>query len=320
MTAILTVALPLFGLILLGYAARRRRYVPPSALVGLEFFVAKLAMPALFFRLVALSPFPDLPGWSFILTTGFATYCAFAIAFSCGALLNRGNVPEATLQGVVGSSANIAAMGPALAVAALGSSAGAAMAFIFTFDFALLAMLSPLMMVLGGTERPHVATMAISIAKEVFRQPLVIATILGFLAALVRLRLPGAVDALLAALSAAAAPTALFALGIDLAGRRAGNADFGVGLMVAIKLAAHPFIVYLLLTWIGGFEGTWVNAAILLAALPAGPAVAAVARRYGSYVEQSSAAVLIGAVASVVTLVAVLAFTLDGSNPAGAFR
>jgi hypothetical protein len=320
MTEIVTITLPFFGLILLGYGSGRRGFVSPSGLTGLDFFTAYLALPALFFRLVAATRYADFPDWSFVLTTTFATYCAFAIAFSCGALFNRGNVPEATMQGVVGSSANIGRMGPGLVVAALGAAAGAAMALVFTFDFALLAVLAPLMMVLGGTERPRVAAMATGIAREIFRQPLVIATILGFLAALIRLRLPGAIDGLLAALAAAAAPTALFALGLDLARRRVVKAGPGVGVLVGIKLAVHPFIVYLLLSWIGGFNGTWVNAAILMAALPPGVAVVAAAQKYRSYVEQASVAVLIGTAASIVTLTVALALILDGGLPIDPFH
>ncbi len=95
--------------------ARWRR--SPTAPAGLSFFVLYLALPALFFQLIAATPLGRCRGWSFVVTTTFATYCAFAIAFSIGALINGGNVPEATVEGLVGSYANIGILAPALTMA-----------------------------------------------------------------------------------------------------------------------------------------------------------------------------------------------------------
>src|SRR5262245_35515151 len=120
MSDVVSIALPFFGPILLGYAVGRWLKVPSEGLAGLNLFVFYIALPALFFELVARTPIGMLADWSFVLTTTFATYCAFAIAFSFGALVNRGNVPEATIQGLVGSYANIAYLAPALTINAFG--------------------------------------------------------------------------------------------------------------------------------------------------------------------------------------------------------
>src|SRR5262249_919688 len=98
MSEILTLLLPFFGLIVIGYAAGFFRWVTPQGVAGLEFFAFTIALPALFFHLISTTPAGPMGGWSFIATTTFATYCAFAIAFSIGALINGGNVPEATVE------------------------------------------------------------------------------------------------------------------------------------------------------------------------------------------------------------------------------
>ena len=57
--------------------------------------------------------------------------------------------------------------------------------------------------------------------------------------------------------------------------------------LLVVKLVVHPLIVYLLLSWIGGFDRIWVYAAVLMAALPPAANVLALAQKYESYRDQS---------------------------------
>jgi predicted permease len=103
MNQLLTLLIPFFGLIAVGYGVGRLRWVAGDGLAALEFFVFKVAFPALLFHLIVSAATPLPGGWAFVATTTFATYCAFAIAFSIGALVKGGNVTEATVEGLLGS-------------------------------------------------------------------------------------------------------------------------------------------------------------------------------------------------------------------------
>ena len=235
MSEIVTLLLPFFGLILLGYGVGTFRLIGADALAGLEFFVFYCALPVLFFHLIATTPAASLQGWSFVATTTFATYCAFAIAFSVGALLNGGHVPEATVQGLVGSYANTAYLAPALVIAAFGSVAAAPTGLILSFDSAMLFVITPLMMALGGTVRTDPAKLAEGIAREVLLNPIIIAVILGFIAMAIGLRLPAGIDALLTLLRGAAAPVALFVVGVSLSFRPLGPVSADMPIVIAVK-------------------------------------------------------------------------------------
>ncbi|MBZ0229167.1 MAG: AEC family transporter [Bauldia sp.] len=317
MSEIATIILPFFGLIALGYGAGRYLGIPPEGTAGLHVFIFYFALPALFFQLVAETPLSALANWSFVLTTTFSTYCAFAIAFSFGALVNRGNIPEATIQGLVGSYANIGYMAPGLTLAAFGSAAAAPTALIFSFDNAMLFTLVPLMMALGGSERATGAALARVIGRQVLLHPFILATLAGFLAAAVGLKPPGPIDGILTFLRSAAAPCALFALGVTLAQKPVGKVPFDLPVLIAIKLVVHPLIVYLLLTWIGGFDRVWIYSAVLMAALPPAANVYVLAQRYDSYVARASAGILLGTLASIVTVTVVLSFLIGDGAPAG---
>src|SRR4051812_35219837 len=151
MIEVLAVIVPVFGLTAIGFGAARIAAIDDVALTGLRFFLLYLALPALIFQLVAAAPVGAANIVAFAVTATFATYCAFAIAFSISALLNRGHVPDATVEGLVGADAEVAYMGPALAIAAFGASAAAPMALILSVDGAMLAAMTPLMMALGGS-------------------------------------------------------------------------------------------------------------------------------------------------------------------------
>ena len=302
MSDILRITLPFFGLVFLGYGAGRLGKVTEQGLAGLNFFVFYCALPALFFELIAATPVSALANWSFVVTTTFSTYCAFAIAFSIGAMVNRGNIPEATIQGLVGSYANVGYMGPGLTLAALGAAAATPTALIFTFDNAMLFTVVPLMMALGGTERMDTRTMVLTILRRIFLHPFILATIAGFVAALIGFRPTGALGGFLDLLKSAAAPCALFAVGATLAQRPLGRVPMELPGLVTVKLVIHPLIVYLLLTWIGGFDPVWVHTAMLMASLPPAANVYVLAKQYDVYVQRASAGILIGTIASIVTV------------------
>ncbi len=320
MSQIATIILPFLGLIAAGFTAAKWLGLPVQGVSGLNLFVYYFALPAWFFQLVAQTPVDSLANWSFVVTTTFATYCAFALAFSFGALVNRGNVPEATIQGLVGSYANIGYMAPALTVAAFGPTAAAPTALIFTFDSALLFALVPLMMALGGTTPANGSSMARSIARRVATHPFIIASVAGFAVALVGLPLPGPIDAVLTFLRSAAAPVALFAIGAGLVQMSRGRVTPEMPVILLVKLVVHPVIVYLLLSWIGGFDSIWVYSAVLMAALPPAANVLAMARQYATYEGRAAAAVFYGTAVSIVTVTIALIIMLSGGLPMYPFR
>jgi malonate transporter and related proteins len=320
MNSIVGLILPLFGLIAAGYAAARFRAVGAETLGALNFLVYYLALPALFFRLIVEAPELAEGTSAFVITTTFATYCAFAIAFSIGALLNGGRVPEATVEGLAGAHSNIAYLAPAVTLVAFGSAAAVPTALIFSFDNAMLTTLTPLMMALGGTVRANPQKILQEIGRNVFLHPIVIATVLGLIVGNAGLTLPEPANALLTLVGAAAAPGALFALGISLMLRPPGKVTLEMPAIVLVKLVAHPLIVYLLLSWVGGFDPIWVHTAVLLAALPPAMSVLSVAQDYRAYGDHAFTTILLGTVISVVTLTVTVILILNDLLPTDPFR
>jgi predicted permease len=318
-STVVTLALPFFGLIFLGYGIGRLGLVPAGGLVGLNVLVLYLALPALFFKLIAETPIADLTNWSFVLTAAFATYCTFAIAFTLAAFRNGGNIPEATIQGLAGAYSNSGYMAPGLTLAAFGAAAATPTALVFCFDNALLFILTPVMMAVGGAESGTAADLARNLARRVLLHPFILATLLGVIAAATGFVPPGPLDQLLTLLSGAAAPCALFALGLTVALRPVKRVPDELPVLVFVKLFVHPAIVYVLLSWVGNFDDVWMYTAVLMAALPQAANVYVLASQYGAYVERASTTILVGTVASIVTVTALLWLMSSGVLPPDLF-
>lgn len=320
MNEIVSILLPFFGLIALGFGAGKWRKTPAEGLAWLNFFVFYLALPAFFFQLIAEARFEELTSWSFILTTTFGTYCTFAIAFSIAALIHRGNVPVSTINGLVGSYSNSGYMAPGLTLAAFGSAAAVPTALIFSIENAMFFALVPMMMALDSTERSDPAKILIRIVRSIFLHPSIIAIILGFAVAATSLRPPQPIDALLNLLRFAAVPCALFALGVGLGLRITERIGVELPILIGIKLFVHPLIVYLLLSWIGGFDPVWVYTAVLMAALPPAANVAVLARHYRTFVELASTGIRLATFLSIATVSFALSLILTGTLPTDPFH
>ncbi|MCA1241758.1 AEC family transporter [Stappia stellulata] len=315
MENVISLALPFFGLIFLGIAAGKLKKIPAEGLAWMQFFIIYIALPALFFRLLAKTPIEELTNIGYVAATTFATYCAFAVAFCVGVFASRGNIPEATIQALAGSYSNIGYMGPGLTLAVLGPAAAVPTALVFCFDNILLFTLAPLMMAIGGTENEPPLTTALTVLRRIFTHPFILATIAGVLAAAVEFQPPQAIDTLLTFLSNAAAPCALFAMGVTVALQPLGRTPLELPVVLLVKLVIHPIIVLLLLNWVGGFDPAWVATAVLMACLPPAANVFVIAQQYNVYVQRASSAILIGTIASTVTVSAFIYLITEGLLP-----
>ena len=306
MIDVLNLALPFFGLIFIGFACGRLKQIPDTALAWMNFFILYVALPALFYRILAQTPLEKLAQVDFIFATTLATFWAFAVAFAVGMALRHGNIAEAAITGMAGGYGNIGFMGPGLALATLGSAAAVPVALIFCFDNIILFTMVPFLMALAKPQHASLAAAAVEVVKRVALHPLIIASALGVASAAVHFEPPVALDRLMQFLQNAAAPCALFTLGVTVALRPLKKMPWEVPFLTLVKLVLHPILVFLLLSLFGPFERTWIYTAVLMAALPPALNVFVFARQYDVWVEQASSAVLIGTLASVVTLTSVM--------------
>ncbi len=308
MLAFLTV-LPIFGLILAGWVARRIGALGEAAMAEINRFVVSLALPALLFDVV-VSAKPDeiwQPGFFAAFFLGCGAVFAAIVAVS---LWRRRPLADAAIDGLNGGYANTGFMGFPVALAALGpsSQAPALLAVLATVSgiFALALVLVEIGNQAGGAS---VGRTALNVVKSLARNPLIVAPLLGAVFLALRIAPPAPVEAMLKMLGAAASPCALVCLGLFLAEKRPAKAsDTPAAIaLVATKLIAHPLITWLLAVYVFRLPTTLAHAAALMAALPTGTGPFMLAEFYKREATVTARVVLVSTVLSVATLTALIA-------------
>lgn len=315
MIDVINLAMPFFGLILLGFFCGRVMKLPESGMAWMNFYIVYVALPPLFFKLIAATPFEQLQNGWFVVGTTLSTYIVFVISLAIGMVFYRGDLRPATMQAVLGSYSNIGYMGPGLTLAAIGPAAAVPTALIFVFDNAMLFTLIPFLIALGSSEKLDVWKTTKVVIWRIVSHPFNIATFVGVLGAYFQIKPPTAIDKIVTYLANSAAPVALFALGVTVASRPVGRIPKELPIHLFIKLLIHPVIVLALLLYIGGFAREWVYTAVIMAALPPALNVFVVARQYDVYVEEASTGVLLGTLVSIATLTAALYLVTNNVLP-----
>jgi predicted permease len=316
---VIGLVIPFFGLILVGYVVARLTRQPLEALGWMNTFVIYVALPALFFQLLAKTPIEQLGAWGYIFGSVLSTYAVFTIMFAGSVLAARGGIAEATIKGLAASYGNIGYMGPGLALLAFGDEAAVPVALIFCFENIVHFAVAPMMMALSGGREEPPARLALEVARKIALHPFIIATALGVAAAALSLQPPMPVERLLDYLSRAAAPCALFAMGVTLALRPLRRMPAEIAPITALKLVVHPVLCYVVLSWVGDYPRVWVFSAVLLASLPTATNVFVIAQQYGVWVERASASILVTTCASVLTVTALLYLITSGTLPPDLF-
>ena len=319
MADILALILPLFGLIVIGYAAARITKRPIEQMGWLNIFIIYVALPALFFKLLSVTPVEQLASWGFIGTNIGVTLAIFVFSFGVGYIVSGRRVGDATVQGLGASYGNIGYMGPAIAILAFGEAAAVPVALIFCFENVMHFVNAPALMALSGERQESAGALALGVIRSILFHPFIIATIVGVAAAFAQVTPPEPVGNLISYLAQAAAPCALFAMGATLALRPLTAIPVELSYLVPIKLILHPVLMYLALSAAGNFDPIWVSTAVMLAALPTATNVFVIAQQYGVWTEKASATVMVTTVLSVFTVTGLLYALKTGAMPADLF-
>ena len=298
MQAILTVTLPFFALVLLGYLAAQREVLPEEAIPGLNVYVLFFALPCMLFRFGSSLPFSRLIDAQLL---AIYTVCALLMIAATIALTLRGarrpgvDLKDAAFGALVAAFPNAGFMGVPLLVALLGDNAAGPVIGAILVD---LILTSTLCLALAQASAHRSASdrergvlgAALLSLRGALTNPLPWAIVIGALFAALDRELPGPLAQIVRMLGDSATPVALFTIGsvLSRAGRHAhSRTPVGRYLPVALlKLVLHPALVFGL-----GSAAAALGAPVprfglmvltLVAALPSASNVSVLAERYGA--------------------------------------
>ena len=301
MSAVFSIALPVFALILTGAFAGWRRLLGADVTGAINMFVVWLALPAVLFQAMAHIHLPDLLNFGLLASYGLAIVIPFILALTWSRGTGTG-VGGATMRAMAATYSNVGYMGLPLCRIAFGD-----------------ASLVPSVIMLVVTACPHFA-MGVGLLEfdrpgrggawhafrrvggALIRNPLLISPALGLLVALSGAGLPVAVDRYLTLLGAAATPCALVASGLMLIETTERFQPRLVARLVCLKLLVQPAVAWILAFHVLTLPPVWGETAVIMSALPTGAGAFILAKLYNREVAATSGTVLVSTVLSFGTL------------------
>ncbi len=265
--SILAITGPIFSIIGIGYLAVRFHQFPKEGIRPLGQFVLGYALPAMIFRAIAAKHLNEIIDLHYLLAYGAGSVLAFGLVFLVSKNRRLG-LESSAISALGSSSSNSAFIGFPIVVSYLGSKAMIGVALSMIIENVLML---PLMLVIAECARNkeiYPVSVIMKCGRELSKNMLVIAVILGFLATLFQIKIPESIGNVIDMFAYASGAVALFAIGGVLVGLELRGKICDISYIVFGKLILHPLMVTLLIFLIPSFDRTLQTVAILLAAMP----------------------------------------------------
>ncbi|MGR3513633.1 MAG: AEC family transporter [Paracoccaceae bacterium] len=301
MQALFDIILPVFVIIGFGYVVTWRGLFSESGVDGLVKFTQNFAIPCLLFQAISRIDLGASVSLPLIASFYTGAVTCFVLGFLGARLFFDRTPKDAVAIGFACLFSNSVLLGLPITERAYGSEALAA-------NFAIIAFHAPVCYMLGVTSMEIVSNRSATVFETsrrvidaMFHNPLVIAMLLGLIANVANLPLPGPLMGGIALMASAALPAALFSLG-GILYRYRPEGDMKAILMVcAISLLVHPTLVYTLDSLLGLGTGD-LRSAVLTAAMAPGVNAYVFSNMYGAARRVAASAVLIATACSIFTV------------------
>lgn len=300
--SVVTIVLPVFALIAIGYLGARTGYFSGAVQKGLTEFAGALAIPALLFRTVATSAAPSVSP----LKLWAAYFGAAGLTWLAATLMTRFVLCRPKIDGasiaMTSAYGNTVMLGIPLCLALYGEAAAAPMAVI-------LALTSPLYWTLAtlhhqaATASRELGTreLLMSIIRDLARNPLIVGIACGALWRLTGWPIPAVMDRVLGLLGQAGVPCALIALGTSLVGFAIAGQGPTLTTAITLKLLVMPTAAWLISMTLG-LPPVAMGVVVLFAAMPSGANAYLFASKVQRAVNSASGAVALGTALALLTV------------------
>jgi hypothetical protein len=308
MQVLVDIIAPVFGLLAFGDAATYTSVFDAAAGRALAAFAFWFAIPVMLFRNMAGQPLPETPPWGYLVAYYGATLVVFALGMALSRRLFRAPLEEQAIIGFGGSYGSVVLLATPLVLTAFGPAATLPFFLILSFHSVLMFAVVTVVIELGRGSRGELRQLPRRVALGLLTNPIPMALLAGLLFRLGGGSLPLAVDKWAGMIASAAGPCALFSMGASLRAYRIGGALPRAGLMMLLKMALLPLLVWLLATQLFALPPLWVAVAVVTAAMPVGVNTYLLAERYQVGQAESAAAILLSTALSIATLAMTLAW------------
>ena len=310
--------LPVFAVIVTGWAAGFAGYVSRDLSDGLIHFAYNVAMPALLIVTIAEEPARSLLAWRFLIAFGGGSLICFALVFLAARILGGRGVAAASMQGWAASMTNTGFVALPILQATYGPRAVLPAAIATVFVAVVMFPAAIILQELDPSDTRGARMEPAKLARHVVLNPMVLSTLVGVAWSALAFPMPGPVSAYLHILADALTACALFAIGLGLS-IEGLKAHFGrAAALTLVKLIVMPLIVLGLAVAVR-LDPLYLAAAIICAGVPTAKTVYILAGEYRCEEPLVAATVSMTTLFSIATLIAWM-YGLAEIAPLGAGR
>lgn len=298
----LDVLLPLFLIVLLGFAAARLGWFAASAVDGLSRFVFDFAIPCLLFRSMAGLELAERPPWALLAAYYGGAWAVFALGVGLARIAGVTRRGEAATVGFAAAFSNTVLLGIPLILGVYGQAGALPLFAILALHSLLLLTTAIVTLELTRRRTDRLVSDLLRSLRGLAANPILLSLAAGLAFRATSWQLGGAVDATLRLLGTTASPCALFALGGALSRHHVRGHVRPAMVSTGLKNFVHPLLVWWLATRVFSLDPTWMRVAVVVAAMPTGVNAYLFANRYEAGSAMASSAVLISTAVSLVTV------------------
>ncbi len=299
--------LGIFAVIALGWLAGRTRALSGPEVVAALYTVAfTIFIPALLFRTTARIDVAALP-WS-TLAAFFGPVVTLLLVVHAWHRARGARSAAPSVRGISTTFGNLVQLGIPLMVAVFGQTGLALHVAVVSLHALVLLTVSTALAELDLArdgappgERPRPGTVLAHTVRRTLVHPVVLPVLAGLSWNVLRVPIPGPLDALLATLGQGVVPVSLVVIGMSLQQFGLGGAVGGAAAASAIKLVLQPGLVLAVAHWGAGLHGLPLGVVVMGAALPIGSNALLFAQRYRTLEAETTAAIVFSMLAFVVT-------------------
>lgn len=291
--------LPLFSLVLVGYALVAWGKWPTSITTALTRFVFSLAIPALLFHILSdLSNLPPVDARLLIAFFG-GTLIVFLCCLPIARKIFRLDAIASSIFALGAIYSNNAMLGLPIARMTLGEGALPSVALILIFD--ALVFWSLITISVEWARHGSLSLRGISaVLGSVLKNPVIISIMVGSFVGLLRVPIPHLISQPIDMLQHTAAPMSLLTLGMGLAEYNVRDNWKMSSVIAAIKLLFTPLIVCLIALALNLPEQE-TQAVVLLSSMATGVSVYLMARQFNALQAPIAASLVLSALMSAIT-------------------
>lgn len=275
MFSLIVLVLPVFGLIGLGYATRATGYITDRTGDGLTDFVFAIAVPVLIFKTLSSAALPAAQPWGYWIAYFAGAFIAWALAMIAARGFFRIDHASAVVAGFAAGQANTVMVGIPMILAAFGEEGAVPLFMLIAIHLPIMITVATLLIEGRDAHIPGAL-------RKLTHNPIVLAIFAGAAARLIGYSPDGFIKIFIDMLAQTAVPCSLFAMGIALYRYGLEGGWKLPALVSALKLIAHPLIVFILARHVFAMPPAWSGVAVLFASCPCGVNAYLFAERYKS--------------------------------------